>query len=494
MKTTAWRWAMAWTVWAAAVSAPAEIVVGGAVSVPGARASSGGAMAVPVPPGAVGEPPAALVPAQAAAAPGSDVLQFLNGDALHGELMGIGLSSNRVTWKHRGVAQPVDFDAAGVSEIRLAARAVEGRRPARGMVWLTNGDQFDGDIVSLDGTNLVLDTWYAGRLTVRRAMVARIAPQQTSSAVVYEGPKSLDEWSSRGGVRNKTWEFRNGGLYPVVPVPLGRIIENMPDTVRIDFDVAWRSRNPYFSFWFFHTNPDEPQGDAYYMTIMAGRRVELNRMRSNSGSQNLGSADIAQNAEDAAGKSRFSILADRTKGTIALLIDGTLVREWKDSKDFKAGGKALTFMPQSQRDLRFSNIRVSAWNGQVPQKQEAATVKEEDCVTLLNGDSLSGQILGIAGGQVKMKTSYATLDIPVARVSETTLAPGSSARARRRNGDVRARFADGGSVTMMLVRLGEGRIAGTSENWGEAQMPVSAFQSLELNIYQEKQAREENEF
>lgn len=486
---TGWAAAAAGLWILAAWPAAAEIVVGAPVPPGGARPvgpAPGSGAVVPLP---------VAADTSVSSSPGSDVLQFVNGDVLHGDLLSVGVATNRVAWRHRGVAPSIEFDQSGISEIRLAPRSTDARRPSKGLVWLTNGDQLEGEVVSLDGTNLVLDTWYAGRMTIRRPMVARIAPQQTSSAVLYEGPKSLDEWSARGGIRNKSWEFRNGGLYPIVPVPLGRVIENMPDAVRIDFDVTWRSRNPYFSFWFFHTNPDEPQGDAYYMTIMSGRRVELNRMRSNSGSQNLGSADIAQASDESvAGKGRFTILADRSKGTIALLIDGTFVREWKDSKDFKAGGKALTFMPQSQRDLRFSNIRVSAWNGQVPQKNETAVAKDEDTVMLLNGDSLSGQILGVAAAQVKMKTSYAALDIPVERVSELALAPNTAARARRRNGDVRAHFADGGTVTLTLARLEGGRLTGTSENWGEIQLPMSAFLTLEMNIYQEKQSREESEF
>lgn len=419
--------------------------------------------------------------------PGGDRLTLLKGDWLRGELVSIDAAGGRVLWRHPEVREPVAFSAKAVGEIRLGAR--EGAAPARGsgVVRLTNGDELAGDIVAVDPTNLVLATSAAGALALQRSMVAEIRPGAGAMSVLYEGPKSLDEWKLRGGDRTRMWELKDGVLSPLVPVPLGRSIDTMPDSVRIDFTVEWRQPGIYFSFWFFHEKPDEPQGEAYMLNIISGQRVDLNRLRSTGGSQNLGSAEFAEGSQQR-GTARISLLADRAKGTIVLLLNGRMLRQWKDTREFKGGGKSITFMPQGGRELRISEIRVSKWNGIVPQGAEVATDTPDDAVVLTNGDVMSGTLLEIAGGQAVVKTPFAELKIPLDRITQISMAGAKAVRARRKAGDVRASFPGGGSVTVDLASLAGGRLQGASENFGTAAWPLSSFERIEMNIYAEKPA------
>ena len=416
-----------------------------------------------------------------------DRLVFLKGDWLHGELVSVDAASGRVIWRHPEAREPIAFSSKSVSELRLGPRQGTAATHESGVVRLTNGDELTGDIASVDPTNLVLSTSSAGRLMLQRSMVSEIRPGAGAMSVLYEGPKSLDEWKLRGGDRGRMWELKDGVLSPLVPVPLGRSIEKMPDSVRIDFTVEWRQQGIYFSFWFFHEKPDEPQGEAYMLNIISGQRVDLNRLRSTGGSQNLGSAEFAEGAQQR-GTARFSILADRSKGNIALLVNGKMLRQWKDSREFKGGGSSITFMPQGGRELRISEIRVSKWNGIVPQGTEVASDSPDDSVVLSNGDVMSGTLLGIAEGQAVVKTPFADLKIPLDRVTQISMSGAKAVRARRRAGDVRASFCGGGSVTFELKSLGGGRIEGTSENFGAAAWPLSALERVEMNIYAEKTA------
>ena len=452
--------------------ATAAIVVGPPEAPP---AAAGG--------GTSGAAPASSSPIE----PGGDRLTLLKGDWLRGELVSLDPAGGRVLWRHPEVREPVAFSAKAVGEIRLGAR--EGTAPPResGVVRLTNGDELAGDIASVDPTNLVLSTASAGRLALQRSMVAEIRPGAGAMSVLYEGPKSLDEWKLRGGDRTRMWELKDGVLSPLVPVPLGRSIDSMPDSVRIDFTVEWRQQGIYFSFWFFHEKPDEPQGEAYMLNIISGQRVDLNRLRATGGSQNLGSAEFAEGAQQR-GTARLSLLADRAKGNIALMVNGKMLRQWKDTREFKGGGKSITFMPQGGRELRISEIRVSKWNGIVPQGTEVATDTPDDAVVLTNGDVMSGTLLEIAGGQAVVKTPFADLKIPLDRITQISMAGAKAVRARRKAGDVRASFAGGGSVTVDLTSLAGGRLQGTSENFGSAAWPLSAFDRIEMNIYVEKPA------
>ncbi|MBU4459247.1 MAG: hypothetical protein KJ579_01660, partial [Verrucomicrobia bacterium] len=339
--------------WLAAGFASAAIVVG-PPEAPPSRPAAGAAEAADVSP----------------LTPGSDRLTLTQGEWLRGDLVGLDAPAGRLMWRHPDVREPIAFSVKAVSEFRLGPRRAPPARES-GAVRLTNGDELVGEIASVDPTNIVLTTASAGRLALPRCMVVDIRPGAGALSVLYEGPKDLDEWKHRGGNRTRSWEIKDGVLSPLQPVPIGRSIEAMPDAVRIDFTAQWRNPGVYFSFWFFHEKPEEPQGDAYMMNIVGGQRVDLHRQRLNGGAQNLGSIEFVPDREKS-GATRFSILADRSKGNLALLVNGKLLKQWKDTRDFKGGGKAITFMPQGGRELAISEIRVSKWNGILPQLTEGA--------------------------------------------------------------------------------------------------------------------------
>jgi hypothetical protein len=49
-------------------------------------------------------------------------------------------------------------------------------------------------------------------------------------------------------------------------------------------------------------------------------------------------------------------------------------------------------------------------------------------------------------------------------------------------------------VTIQLTRLNKNTFSGTSENFGEINMPLDAFRIMEFNIYREKAEASEDEF
>ena len=68
-------------------------------------------------------------------------------------------------------------------------------RPPTQAVTLTNNDELPGTLVSMDDKSLVLDTWYAGKITIPRDMVKGITPLKTGEGTLYEGPTGLDGWT-----------------------------------------------------------------------------------------------------------------------------------------------------------------------------------------------------------------------------------------------------------------------------------------------------------
>ncbi len=46
----------------------------------------------------------------------------------------------------------------------------------------------------MDKDKLVLETWYAGTLNIKRDMIASVAPDLELASVIYAGPTDLSTW------------------------------------------------------------------------------------------------------------------------------------------------------------------------------------------------------------------------------------------------------------------------------------------------------------
>jgi hypothetical protein len=188
-------------------------------------------------------------------------------------------------------------------------------------------------------------------------------------------------------------------------------------------------------------------------------------------------------------------MVDKTKKAITLLIDGEMVRQWTDPAGFAGGGKSIIFSPQPQNGMRISNIRISEWDGAVPQSivSNSGGDTKEDLVRFVNGDKVSGKLRSIARGSMKFEAAYAVMDIPLDRVSEIRMASSGLERARRNKNDIRATFPEKGALTIQLIRIEKNMLTGSSENFGQVGMPLEAFKALDLNIYREKTPADEDD-
>jgi len=443
-------------------------------------------------PGIVVGPPSASAPPSANASgaetsqdphgemrPPNDRLRLMGGEWLKGSLVGGSVTNGLLLWRHPSIRELLSVQLAAVAEVQLA-RTATATRTSADVIRLTNGDELRGRIRSLDADSLLLEDTPAGALTLRRAMVAEFSPSGGAGEVLYEGPVSLDEWSLRGD-RSRQWMLVEGGLVPLTPSPIGRVIEGMGDQVRIEFTLEWKYGPGYLSFWFFHEKPEEPQGDAYMLNIIASQRLDLNRMRAGGGSQNLGGVDIGEFAGGATAM-RVVVHADRRQGEIAVWINGRMVRQWKDMRDFRGTGRAITFMPEGGRDVRITDIRVSHGMGRLS-APDSPPKTDVDTVALENGDSISGRVNELRDGHIRVETPFGPFEIPVERVIAVSLAGDSRLRARRRPHDVRLRLVGGGQVTIALIEMDSAAIRGDSENFGRSEWPLVAVQRIEFNLY-----------
>ena len=414
-----------------------------------------------------------------------DSVTFLNGDRLKGLLGSVEPQKGGLTWKSPYSVKPIDLSLESVDTMLLKPRGGSGKKWGTASIHLSNDDAVWGDIVAMDNDKLTLNTWYAGRLEFRRSMVARIRVQNKDSNVVYEGPNSLAEWTIGRRGSSKTWEFKKGSLYGLQQSPAAMKIKDMPDKVKIDFTMSWRGSYPGMAISFFNDNLTR-QSDCYAITI-SGTSLYLYRYSRQRGSSNLGSANLQSLTSNGKRTARLSILADRKGEKIALMVDGALVKQWVDKTGVEHNGDVLMFYPQNQNGCKIGDIRVSAWDGSIPQAGSEPTEKSvQDLIRLANGDKVSGKILTISEGSIKFQASYAEMAIPLNRIVEIVTAQDKREMARRNQFDSKFTLVNGGVITFNLKTIQSDEASGDSENFGSISLPLSAVREVECNLYADK--------
>jgi hypothetical protein len=156
----------------------------------------------------------------------------------------------------------------------------------------------------------------------------------------------------------------------------------------------------------------------------------------------------------------------------------------------------------SDQAQKLSDIRVGKWDGVVegvpegrggialrvpggwdPAKGAATADAAKDGMRLANGDFVSGELVAVNDGIVTVKSGLGEVKLPVDRLRTLSLKALNSERAIRRNGDIRLYTKNGSRLVMRLEAVEQGRLIGSSQNFGQAPIVMDAVERVEFNIY-----------
>lgn len=435
------------------------------------------------------------------AAPPAEV-RCTDGSQFKGTLLQIG--PDRASFDADFLAKPVPLKLDQILEIGLPPHRGDFTGDHIASAVLSNGDTLRGELTGVTDKEISLRTWYGGEMKLRRSMVDTLDIQNRPE-LIYAGPTGLEDWTQS---KNDSWLCEDGVLVPQRPqTMIARDLE-LPPKIHFSFDMAWRSV-PRFRFIFcsddfLSTDPD----NCYFLTNPSGHYVELRKRTPRNSATSIGSS-IQVPEFRSREKVRVELLVDRKSGLIRLIVNGRIAADWIDPEpQVGAMGGGMHF-EAADTSLRFSRIEVTSWDGTVEGKadeQEDAFLDEldEDAtqpvepepdptrIRLRNNDHIEGEMLGIEGGKVKLKTKFGDMELPVSRLRSLPLRGkkekedytlGLYEKPKRYNGDVRAWFADGTRVTFQLESAGEGRLKGYAQAFGQVDFDAKAFSRIEFNLY-----------
>ena len=433
----------------------------------------------------------------------SSVVRFSNGDQLTGALLA--LTGEKLSWKSQLLKQPAEFDLKYVVDLELPVSVPPADRPVvahEAVLEMSNGDTIRGQLAGITDEQITLNTWYAEQLPLRRVNVKSVKISSVADTH-YRGPNSMEEWTQGDG--GDSWRFRGGALHSDSPGGVAREID-FPDECVVAFEAAWRgSFRPKIVLFSDDTTTTSPQ--AGYEMVFQGNSVHVKKAGSNNWLGHSTNAGVLRENE----KARIEIKASLKSGKIALFVDGGLIDIWQDDAlDRESLGKGLHIVAQDSSPLRVSNIEVTGWDGYLEETQDRRlrfqarfqggfqldggfdgeetpqSPKEaipEGRMILRNGDMIEGEVLGIEGEEITLKTPFSEVKFPVARLKNIALSSESMETPKLYKGDVRATLADGSRIVFRLDGVEEEILVGFSQNFGIARFRRDSFKRIEFNIH-----------
>ena len=428
----------------------------------------------------------ALASSVLAAAPTArQMLELTNGDHLGGSLQGYSFTDG-ILWQHPDATEPLLFPSEAVSIVDLGTpdvAEVEGDRHCRFV--LNGGDEFSGNLESFDGTNFVIQTAFAGELTIPRSYVHLLRPQPNYK-VVFEGPSDIESWTigdvsvDNAGV----WHYANGGFYATKAASIARKV-GLPDNAILEFDLAWKETfnlaialyNDYLQPISLRSKENEPDFGGFYSLQVSPRSVQLLLVTQDQPLKYLG--PIAVRAFDNKNMAHVEVRVNRVLSTITLMVDGEVVKQWKDDGPFGGSGRGIRLVHQGQGSCRIRNLKVSEWDGRFDREAALQPNSEQDLLLTVNRGILGKLSLMTEDGRFRLLTSQEGFEVPWDQVVQLELAR-QDADYSQTPENIRAWFDNRRRLHLRMESWQGDEIVATNGTLGRVTLDAKAFRQIEF--------------
>jgi hypothetical protein len=421
----------------------------------------------------------------------SERLEFLDGSTLHGHLRSID-STNGLKWEHPAARQPILFKPDNVAWVRFPAASqfsVSNSKPTCKFEF-ANGDEFFGDLVSLDSKELELQTWFGGKFKTPRSMVKLIRFFPKGAATIYEGPSGLEGWHLGKMPNPAAWKYEDGAFLAEGAGTIGRDM-NLPDASRVEFDLTWSA--PFSLLFSFYTSMLDGfnYNSSSYMFYMTAGNISLQRINAGAGSSTIGRTERIP-AMLTKRTVHLEFRGNKEESLLELLADGKPVAQWRDNAGWIGNGSGILFYSQTEGGMKISNIKVSSWDGKsgldVSTNQLTA-----DRIFLANRDQVSGKVAGVLDGKLKITSSAANLEIPLERITQIAFANGGTNPVPPARWEIQASVSGGGTISFAVEKWNDKTVSGKNRNFGKISLNSKSIRQIQFNLDQSKaDFREQN--
>jgi len=403
-----------------------------------------------------------------------DELRFRNGDVLFGKLGSISPRAG-VAWSHPDAEDALLFGGGAITEIHFGPLAEEPSQTNSCRLIFMNRDQIEGDLIRCDAEQVIFDTAFAGRLMIPRSRVDTIIPLDAKRRTVFSGPEGLEGWTMGkvSGVITDSgqWGYHNGAFLAAKAASIARDVQ-LPDLSVIEFDLNWKGMfyiavalyTDYLHPVNLANKDQEPNFGGFYSLQLNTYAANLLAVKKSDPIKYLG--QVAVGSFNQKSSAHIEIRSNRHKKTVALLVDGLLIKQWTDNEDFAGKGTGLRFVHQGQGSIKLSRLRVTEWDGQFEEPRSHPWDSKDDLAKLRNGDRVMGKVEKLENGQLFVSATATKLTVPLNRVKQIELAGTGVEAGNAAPHEMRASLRRGGTLTFRLENWTTNGVEITSTNFG----------------------------
>jgi len=338
-------------------------------------------------------------------------------------------------------------------------------------VHLLNGDTFRGLLLKMTDRELVLDTPYAGKLRLPKEGIRSLV-WGLEAGVVFQGPKSLEEWTLYSSVSGrKGWEYENGALYTSTKSmqTVGVELPDFPDRARITFQLQWKDKLQLeTSLW-----ADNARKSRENHTLILQEGMFRVKRRTQRGQVHIGT--INPSGMEKRGQAEVCLLLNRGEKKIHLFVDEVLLTTFTDTYVAEpALGNALIFRGNPLGLTRIRNLEIRTWDGTV----EGDAPADADQFFLKNGDVLSGTVEGIDAETVTFLLGETRVPIPLERLTQIAFRINESVVPELAEEPVSVYLSTEDRLTLHNLSLRDGGLTGVSPYAGSLTLGMGYLQEI----------------
>jgi hypothetical protein len=420
--------------------------------------------------------------------PHSDVLEFVDGSALHGKLTGMDLNHG-LTWTNSEARNPIHFRPAHLDFVRFAGAQSVNLTPTCHL-WFGNGDDLYGWIMSLDNEQVGFKTWFGGAMVIPRKAVRAITFLSTNYSVVYEGPYHEGGWVVANGAP-RSWTFHDGAFIGAGPGTLGREL-NLTNSTTVEFDLAWNGPFTLETDIYCDVTAGLENNTGSCVVDLNPRQISLRQPWTQGPTFNL--AGQPEPESEGKGRMHVAIECDKTAKTVSIFVNHVFAKTWKNCS-FGRGGTGFLFSQPNTLNMlgmmagatfKLSHLKISQWEGRC-EPETAAIATNIDAIHFINHDRAFGTVESIQEGKARLVLAGTVLDIPLGRVTQVEFAGAEASAEPSGPWQVRAHFPGGGSLSFQLDKWDDKEVSGRSAIFGSLALEPGAIREMEFNLDRPKE-------
>lgn len=334
-------------------------------------------------------------------------------------------------------AEPLLLKSGSVEKIDFSSKAFSAENPST-LVELANGDILPATIESLDSEKLTVVSPETGRLEIPRDRVKSLQLGIQRRKLIYQGPRTLEEWSEGGG-EMKNWNFENGSLISSGPSVASKTLPLTRQFV-MSFTLVWQKETPP-NFQIYLADPLVAKGETcnrYYFQFNAAG-MEIKR-ESTKGNRYKTIAIFHRSADQFADhRVRVTIMINRDTARLQLMLNGENEGEFADPIPDVPDGTGIRLACNTPNN-GFQEIRdieiLEYDDSRKRHRNEERGDPANDSLISTEDDRWTGRLIGIRkkkdGASFVFKTSFQEkpVEIPESEVS-TVFLSGEAADDKR---------------------------------------------------------------